>query len=551
MRQYEIAIRIAQVHHLAEERKYKKALTVIQTLDMRQVRNISDLKVFAEVYTRTEQFEAAKATYLRIYKKSRTRRILYRLIYLAIRTNELDDAESYYKEFVRMNPNNRDALILRYRIDKAAGVPISQLIDTLKSLKEEEYIEEWAYELAKLYQQAGRYEECAEECEDIKLWFGQGEIVERAKLLLEHIEEKNPLPFMDDKDFTVKTEKPNPDDTGSLPALNEYLEAGNEQEMKYLKKVDPAKFEETMVKTISEEEQESESEMDEQSASTESTEKSAEEESTDIWKPETPVEPAATEEAQEIFSDAPVDAESENIAMETASEPAKEPQEPRASQTTVTAQPADNKYSAINPADFPRISQSGTGITQDLAAEISAIYEAEQNEQLKEKAVAVYQELPNKTNEVFERMTESSAQTPTKEYVPLSSQNKEVTAEETDMAQTNVIPTVDVPEEPMFQETVVIPPEAERESLPEQSAEENVSGSVEQPVNDDVVDAAFNGQTEQDAAMTAESEINTSEETQIPNEDGDPLPEQQIAGTEQTAEAVLMDELEKEVQQQE
>lgn len=548
MRQYEIAIRIAQVHHLAEERKYKKALTVIQTLDMRQVRNISDLKVFAEVYTRTEQFEAAKATYLRIYKKSRTRRILYRLIYLAIRTNELDDAESYYKEFVRMNPNNRDALILRYRIDKAAGVPISQLIGTLKSLKEEEYIEEWAYELAKLYQQAGRYEECAEECEDIKLWFGQGEIVERAKLLLEHIEEKNPLPFMDDKDFTVKTEKPNPDDTGSLPALNEYLEAGNEQEMKYLKKVDPAKFEETMVKTISEEEQESEPEMDEQSAS---TEKSAEEESTDIWKPETPVEPAATEEAQKIFSDAPVDAEPENIAMETASEPAKEPQEPRASQTTVTAQPADNKYSAINPADFPRISQSGTGITQDLAAEISAIYEAEQNEQLKEKAVAVYQELPNKTNEVFERMTESSAQTPTKEYVPLSSQNKEVTAEETDMAQTNVIPTVDVPEEPMFQETVVIPPEAERESLPEQSAEENVSGSVEQPVNDDVVDTAFNGQTEQDAAMTAESEINTSEETQIPNEDGDPLPEQQIAGTEQTAEAVLMDELEKEVQQQE
>ena len=543
MRQYEIAIRIAQVHHLAEERKYKKALTVIQTLDMRQVRNISDLKVFAEVYTRTEQFEAAKATYLRIYKKSRTRRILYRLIYLAIRTNELDDAESYYKEFVRMNPNNRDALILRYRIDKAAGVPISQLIDTLKSLKEEEYIEEWAYELAKLYQQAGRYEECAEECEDIKLWFGQGEIVERAKLLLEHIEEKNPLPFMDDKDFTVKTEKPNPDDTGSLPALNEYLEAGNEQEMKYLKKVDPAKFEETMVKTISEEEQESESEMDEQSASTESTEKSAEEESTDIWKPETPVESAATEEAQEIFSDAPVDAEPENIAMETASEPAKEPQEPRAAQTTVTAQPADNKYSAINPADFPRISQSGTGITQDLAAEISAIYEAEQNEQLKEKAVAVYQELPNKTNEVFERMTESSAQTPTKEYVPLSSQNKEVTAEETDMAQTNVIPTVDVLEEPMFQETVVIPPEAERESLPEQSAEENVSGSVEQPVNDDVVDAAFNGQTEQDAAMTAESEINTSEETQIPNEDGDPLPEQQIAGTEQTAEAVLMDEV--------
>ena len=74
MRQYEIAIRIAQVHHLADERKYRKALTVIQTLDIRQIRNVSDLKVFAEVFTRTEQLAEAKATYLRIYKKSRTRK---------------------------------------------------------------------------------------------------------------------------------------------------------------------------------------------------------------------------------------------------------------------------------------------------------------------------------------------------------------------------------------------------------------------------------------------------------------------------------------------
>ena len=76
MRQYELAIRIAQIHHLVDERKYKKALAVIQTLDMRQVRSLSDLKVFAEVFTRTEQYDAAKATYLRIYRKSRTRRVL-------------------------------------------------------------------------------------------------------------------------------------------------------------------------------------------------------------------------------------------------------------------------------------------------------------------------------------------------------------------------------------------------------------------------------------------------------------------------------------------
>ena len=77
MRQYELAIRIAQIHHLVDERKYKKALAVIQTLDMRQVRSLSDLKVFAEVFTRTEQYDAAKATYLRIYRKSRTLSLIH------------------------------------------------------------------------------------------------------------------------------------------------------------------------------------------------------------------------------------------------------------------------------------------------------------------------------------------------------------------------------------------------------------------------------------------------------------------------------------------
>ena len=83
---------------------------------------------------------------------------------------------------MRMNPSTRDALILRYRIDKASGVPIGKLIEILQELKQEEYIEEWAYELAKLYHRAGRRDECMEECKDIMLWFGSGEIVERAKI---------------------------------------------------------------------------------------------------------------------------------------------------------------------------------------------------------------------------------------------------------------------------------------------------------------------------------------------------------------------------------
>lgn len=498
MRQYEIAIRIAQVHHLADERKYKKALAVIQTLDMRQVRNVSDLKVFAEVYTRTEQFDAAKATYLRIYKKSRTRRVLYRLIYLAIRTNNLQEAEGFYHEFVRMNPNNRDALILRYRIDKAAGVPIGQLIDILKALKEEEYIEEWAYELAKLYQQAGRYEECREECEDIKLWFGQGEIVERAKLLLEHIQENNPLPFMDDVDYTVKREKPNPDDTGSLPDLNEYLQSNNEEEMKLLKKVDPEKFEETRVERIQEEqhlaqlaeEQAEEAEADDvreqQEVSEESSVSEADVAEDDGDEFEDNDDADLSKMAKEgihklsdlLFggkkdeeTDEPIEEQesSEDKAVEDqAEETADEVKE--TAKTAEELPPKKDIYSKIDTTAYPRISQSGTGITQDLAAEISAIFEAEHQEQLKEKAVMVYQEVPNKTNEVFERMTEEAeGKTPTKEYVPLENRGK-TTESPDDMAKTNVIPTLDVPERMEAVETRVVQPEQISRDVLEQAA---------------------------------------------------------------------------------
>lgn len=224
MRQYEFSIRIAQIHHLLDERKYKKALAVVRTIDLKQVKSLSDLSVIADVFAKTEQFDSAKDAYLKIYNKSKTRRILHRLIYISIRTKDIDEAEKYYNEFVNMNPSSRDVITTRYRIDKAAGVPIGRLIETLEELKEEEYIEEWAYELAKLYHKAGRFEECRRECEDIKLWFGHGEIVDRAQKLIEFIDDKNALSYLDDRDYTMDKGEPNPDDTGSLPNLNEYLQ---------------------------------------------------------------------------------------------------------------------------------------------------------------------------------------------------------------------------------------------------------------------------------------------------------------------------------------
>lgn len=477
MRQYELAIRIAQVHHLVDERKYKKALAVIQTIDMRQVRSLSDLKAFAEVYTKTEQYEAAKATYLRIYRRSRTRRVLYRLIYLSIRTNALEDAEAYYQEFVRMNPSARDALILRYRIDKASGVPIGQLIEILQELKQEEYIEEWAYELAKLYHRAGRREECMEECQDILLWFGTGEIVERAKILIDHLQEKDPIPYYDDKDFTIpREEAPNPDDTGSLPNIKEFLKerkAEKKEEHRAGKNVHKAAGSTQGFDDGYGEENVTAKEKREEAEPIDKEDKWGDEEDTkgfiddyeeDDFGQEGLVLPQMAKDGiqklsgflklgkkeeekpaekilNELIAEMPEKADRiekrQNAAAEK--EPKKraeekpeanvekgeekqpekkaekgqekQPERKQEKQLKKTQEKRQDEKAEEKPQNFSEVpapkdkrqkveyipphSQSGTGITQDLAKEISAIYEMEQQEQLREKAITVINETPD------------------------------------------------------------------------------------------------------------------------------------------------------------
>lgn len=448
MRQYELVIRIAQVHHLIDEHKYKKALTVIRTIDMKQVKGLSDLSAFAEVFTKTEQFDAAKATYLRIYKKSRTRRVLYRLIYLAIRTNALDEAESYYQEFVSMNPNARDALILRYRIDKASGAPIGDLIEILEALKEEEYIEEWAYELAKLYHKSGRLQECHDECDDIVLWFGHGEIVDRAKKLKEYIEKDTTIVYWDDTDFTDKeTAEPNPDDTTSLPALDEYLQAksryerdddDDEEDDDENYEDDGNELKESSEETSKAEEtskgkETSKAEEISKAEETSKVEKTSFEED-DINKyesiskadeegknEENPGEDLYDEENESDESDEFVDdyeddfgdleeADFTKIAKESlqklsgllkiggkkektdkAEKPSKE--------VAISRIKESRDVKPVNIRPIEHHSQSGTGITQDLSKEIAAIVEAEHREQLKEKAVTIIKEHVNSVQE--------------------------------------------------------------------------------------------------------------------------------------------------------
>lgn len=326
MGKYDNVLKCAQIRRLVEEKRYRKALQLMDTLDIKSVKNALDLNNFGEVYIKTERFEDARNIYLRLYEKNKTKRVVHRLIFLSIRRGSLDEAENYYQDYLTLNPSESDRLILRYRIDKAKGVPRNELIPTLEQLKREDYMEEWAYELAKLYHKEGMKEECIRECSDIILWFGEGEIVDRAILLKQHH-----TGVMDDSALTLrKREKLNDplrindplfDDTTPLIPLEEISAASKANDISI-----PV-------------------------------------------KPEDKSEPEASAIPEEL-----------RITI-----PEEQLQE------------------------FARHSQSGTGITQDLAREISLIYESEQR-QLGEKAVTV------ETEEEFPN-TESLMLTPEEEAI--------------------------------------------------------------------------------------------------------------------------------------
>lgn len=176
----------AQARILINEKKYNEAVEIADSIDREKVKSIGDLKTIAEVYMRAERFSDARDIYFLLYDRIQTRTVLYYLIYLSVKCEMLDEAEDFYEDYVKKDKNGVDSRILRYYIEKAKGTDRKDLIQYLKNINTGEYIEEWAYELAKVYHKLGMEKECVEECSKIILWFKEGVIVEKAMLLKLH-----------------------------------------------------------------------------------------------------------------------------------------------------------------------------------------------------------------------------------------------------------------------------------------------------------------------------------------------------------------------------
>ena len=178
---YEYKLKLDQMKSLTAEGKYEEAAEIADTINWRKIKNINALVKVGEIYEKVGRYDESKDVLLTAYDKSPIgRMITYRLAEVAVRTKSFDEAKEYYQEFVEIAPHDNLKYVLKYEISKAQGADIGTLIGILEELKEQEYSEEWAYELAYLYHKAGMSEKCIDACDELILWFGDGPYVERA-----------------------------------------------------------------------------------------------------------------------------------------------------------------------------------------------------------------------------------------------------------------------------------------------------------------------------------------------------------------------------------
>ena len=181
MDKYEYNLKLNQIKALSAEEGYMSAAEIADSINWNKIKNVNTLVKIGEIYEKAERYQDARDILLMAYDRSPIgRMIIYRLAEVAIKMGDYDAATEYYDEFVEIAPHDDMKYVLRYAIKKGQGASFDELITILEEYKDEEYTEEWAYELAYLYHKAGKADKCIDACDELILWFGDGPYVERA-----------------------------------------------------------------------------------------------------------------------------------------------------------------------------------------------------------------------------------------------------------------------------------------------------------------------------------------------------------------------------------
>ncbi|WP_445299685.1 AAA family ATPase [Mediterraneibacter sp. ICN-202921] len=246
MDKYEYKLKTEQMLELMEDGAYNKAAEIADTVDWKRVRNVTMLTNVSDIYEKNREYQKSYDVLNIAYHRAEgSRKVVYRLCTLALKTGNVDEAIDYYDDFMQIAPKDPNQHILRYQILRAQRAPIEQQIESLEEFKKAEYIEEWAYELAKLYQEAGMTAECLEECDDLILWFSEGQYVYKA---MELKMQYKPLTPSQQEKYDHRYEKLS-SETEEIPNIIEYSEKKKQTENAETEsEEDSEKPEETMSK---------------------------------------------------------------------------------------------------------------------------------------------------------------------------------------------------------------------------------------------------------------------------------------------------------------
>jgi hypothetical protein len=224
---YEYKLKTEQMLELMENGAYNRAAEIADAIDWKRVRNATMLTNVSDIYEKNGDYQKSyEVLNIAYHRAEGSRKVLYRLCTLALKTGNVDEAIDYYDDFIQVAPKDPNQHILKYKILRARRAPIEQQIEALEEFKKAEYLEEWAFELAKLYQEAGMTAECLEECDDLILWFSEGKFVYKAMEL--KMQYKQLTPSQQER-YDRRYEKLE-SETVEIPDLSEYQMRNEEKE---------------------------------------------------------------------------------------------------------------------------------------------------------------------------------------------------------------------------------------------------------------------------------------------------------------------------------
>ena len=181
MDKYEYKVNLAQIENLTAKKDFVTAAKIADGIDWRKVKSVTTLNMIADIYEENQRLEDCYEILNMVYDRSPVgRRIVYRMAEVATKLHDFEEAIDLYKEFVRIAPHDLSRYLLKYQIYRERGSSVRDQITILEEYKSHEYDEKWAYELACLYEEAGMIDQCVEECDELILWFSEGEYVAKA-----------------------------------------------------------------------------------------------------------------------------------------------------------------------------------------------------------------------------------------------------------------------------------------------------------------------------------------------------------------------------------